>query len=263
VLTSYSQKALAAVYDDTPIVPAQTPTHGGTIFIIASPRPQTGKTFLAELLTDFLGVDGGRVLAFDLNPSEGALVERRPNLTRRSDLATTQDQVALFDRLIVNDGEAKVVDVGHASFERFFALMEEIGFLEEAQRRSLDVVLLFAADTHPASARAYRQCQQRIPGMVPVPVFNDAIVKMQAARGNYPSSRSAAVPLQIAILPPMLKELAEQSGCSFAELHAGMPPALPLDRAFELRSWTKRAFLEFRELELRLLLEKLRASLAP
>jgi hypothetical protein len=30
---------------------------------------------------------------------------------------------------------------------------------------------------------------------------------------------------------------------------------------FELRSWTRRTFLEFRELELRLLMEKLRASL--
>ena len=34
--------------------------------------------------------------------------------------------------------------------------------------------------------------------------------------------------------------------------------AVPIGPAFELRSWTKRTFLEFRELELRLLLEKLR-----
>jgi hypothetical protein len=37
--------------------------------------------------------------------------------------------------------------------------------------------------------------------------------------------------------------------------------AIPIGLAFELRSWTRRAFLELRELELRLLLEKLRAAL--
>ena len=42
---------------------------------------------------------------------------------------------------------------------------------------------------------------------------------------------------------------------------ARRPAPVPLGPAFELRSWTKRAFLEFRELELRLLMEKLRASL--
>jgi hypothetical protein len=40
-----------------------------------------------------------------------------------------------------------------------------------------------------------------------------------------------------------------------------LPVETPIGHAFELRSWTKRVFLEFRELELRLLLERLCASL--
>jgi hypothetical protein len=72
-----SQRALAALGDDTPAdhgAPVET-RRRTPVFIIASPRPLTGKTFLARLITDFLRLDGGRVKAFDLNPSEGALVE--------------------------------------------------------------------------------------------------------------------------------------------------------------------------------------------
>jgi len=49
--------------------------------------------------------------------------------------------------------------------------------------------------------------------------------------------------------------------CRVWAFHAQLPVGVPIGLAFELRSWTKRTFLEFRELELRLLLEKLRASL--
>ncbi len=46
-----------------------------------------------------------------------------PAWTAAADLGDTADQMALFDRVIVDDGIAKVVDLGHASFERFFAVM--------------------------------------------------------------------------------------------------------------------------------------------
>ena len=71
----------------------------------------------------------------------------------------------LFDRLILADGVAKVVDVGHLSFPRFFSVMDEIGFAEEAQRRALEVIVLYAADAashvgeglcHPAAAVSRR-----------------------------------------------------------------------------------------------------------
>ena len=46
-------------------------TRGWTpLFIVASPRPRSGKTFLARLLIDFLRVGDGGARAFDLNPGE-------------------------------------------------------------------------------------------------------------------------------------------------------------------------------------------------
>jgi hypothetical protein len=59
----------------------------------------------------------------------------------------------------------------------------------------------------------------------------------------------------------MLKAQVEKSHSSFSDFYETLAPAIPLVLAYELRFWTRRTFLEFRELELRLLLEKLRAAL--
>ncbi len=230
------------------------------LFIVASPRPQVGKTFIARLLFDFLRLDGGAAVAFDLNPSGEALRDHVPAIA--SDIGDTRGQMALFDRLIADDGAAKVVDVGYAAFDRFFAIAQEIRFFEALGRRSIEAMILFAADPHPASVRAYADLQQRVSGAAVVPVFNEAIVKGRALREQFPFARAAAVPLQIPELAPLLKAQIDRSSCSFADLHDRLPKAVPYGLACELRAWTRRTFLEFRELELRLLLEKLRASLA-
>jgi hypothetical protein len=264
VQTTDSRTILASVHEGARVRPparergakAWTP-----LFVVASPRPQVGKTFVARLVTDFLRLNGGIAKAFDLNPNETALADFLPLVTSKADIGSTQGQMALFDRLIVDDGVPKVVDLSHALFERFFALTKEIGFIEEAARRALEPVILFAADPHPASSRAYLDLQERFADALVVPVFNHAILKGRRLRDMFPFARAAAVPLQIPLLPPALKLHADQTTRSFADFHSQLPVEIPIGHAFELRSWTKRAFLEFRELELRVLLEKLRASL--
>jgi len=239
-----------------PEAQGQTP-----IFIVASPRPQVGKTFVARLLTDFLRLDGAGVVAFDLNPNGDALRDYLPDLATAADLSDIRDQMVLFDRLIVDDGIAKVIDLGHGSFERFFAIMEEIRFVREALRLAIRPLILYTADPHPVAVKAYAELQRRFRNVILVPVFNEAILKGQKMRDQFPFARAAAVPLQIPALAPMLKAQIDKSRYSFADIHSQLPMSIPIGLAFELRSWTRRTFLEFRELELRLLLEKLRASL--
>jgi hypothetical protein len=262
VAISHSQSVLAAIGNDLPDSSADPQTRPWTaVFIIASPRTGTGKTFLARLIADFLRMDGGPIEAFELSPGDVTLADQLPELTVQSDLDSTQAQMRLFDRLILIDGIAKVVDVGHASFPRYFSLLDEIGFADEAQRRGLEVIILYAVDAHPNSATAYSILQRRMPAMIMVPVFNEGILKGRKVRDQYPFTHAAAVPMQIPLLPPHLKAHADRSGASFADFHSQLPTPVPVGPAFELRSWTKRAFLEFRELELRMLMEKLRASL--
>jgi hypothetical protein len=262
VALSHSQSVLAAIGDDLNDCAADLQTRPWTaVFIVASPRPATGKTFLARLIVDFLRMNGGPVEAFELSPGDVALSDQLPELTSYSDVDSTQARMRLFDRLILADGVAKVIDVGHLSFQRFFSVMDEIKFAEAAQRRSLEVIVLYAADAHPKSVTAYGILQRRLPSLILVPVFNDGILKGKKLRDQYPFTRAAAVPIQIPLLPPALKAHAERSGLSFVDFHSQASAPVPLGPAFELRSWTKRAFLEFREFELRLLMEKLRTSL--
>lgn len=231
------------------------------LFIVASPRPQVGKTFLARLLIDFLRLEGGSPLGFDLNPNGDALRDYLPGLATASDIGHIKGEMALFDRLIVEDGTAKVVDIGAAAFERFFAIAQAIRFFQEAARLLLEPIVLFAADPHPVAIRAYADLQRRFPAAILVPVFNAATSKGSRLHEEFPFTRAAAVPLQIPALAPLLRSQIENSACSFADVHDRVPAAIPIGLAFELRSWTRRTFLEFRELELRLLLEQLRASL--
>jgi hypothetical protein len=231
------------------------------IFIVASPRPQVGKTFVARLLVDFQRLGHDDPVVFDLNPRGDALKDYFPDLATVTDLNEIKSQMAMFDRLIVDDGLAKIVDLGHSSFERFFAISEEIGFFREAARRSLDPVILFAANSHPVAINAYADLKRRLRGVIIVPVLNEEILKGKKLREEFPFAHAAAIPVQIPTLAPMLKAQIEKSLYSFSDVHGKLPIGIPIGLAFELRSWTWRTFIEFRELELRLLLEKLRASL--
>ncbi|MET0536416.1 MAG: hypothetical protein ABWZ64_00450 [Xanthobacteraceae bacterium] len=64
-------------------VAAAAENDGSPLFIVTSPRPQSGKTFLARLLVDYLRLDHADPLAFDINPPGDALREYLPRLARR------------------------------------------------------------------------------------------------------------------------------------------------------------------------------------
>src|SRR5262245_58364638 len=66
VSTSHSQSMLAAIGGEpgNAVDRLRSRQHSTTLFIVASPRPGTGKTFLARLAADFLRMDGGAVEVF-------------------------------------------------------------------------------------------------------------------------------------------------------------------------------------------------------
>src|SRR4029077_18453547 len=125
-----------------------------------------------RLLVEFLHADGRKVAAFDINPDDYTLAALLPEHTTIATVTDTKGQMALFDQLIVADGLAKVVDVGYGCFERFFAVMQEIDFEEEAQQRAIVPVVLFIAETDQHSMQAYDSLQDRFPELSLVPVLN-------------------------------------------------------------------------------------------
>ena len=131
-----------------------------SITIVASPRPRVGKTLLARLLTDFHLQDGRSVAAFDLNSGERTLAQYLPKQAATATVRDINGQMALFDRLVADEDTTKVVDLGHESFEAFFSVAHQIGFVEEARRRAIGVAILFTVTPDQTSADAYRNLRK-------------------------------------------------------------------------------------------------------
>jgi hypothetical protein len=220
---------------------AYTPVH-----IICSPRPQVGKTLLARLLSEFLLLKNGNVVAFDINLKEPSLLEYLPRVTETADVIDTYGKMQLMDRLIVNDSVTKVMDLGFHAFDEFFKMFEEIGFMKEAVRRGVVPIILFMADTDRLSARAYETLREQIPGVALVTVDNEFVV-----RGELPEAMGHGRMLRISALPPFLKTYIGRLNFSFTEYLRN-----ERDSSTELHQWIRRNYLSLRDLELKQTLQR-------
>jgi hypothetical protein len=216
------------------------------VYIICSPRPQVGKTLAARLLTEFLLLKNGAVAAFDINLKEPSLLEYLPAITETAEIDNTFGKMALMDRLILNDGTAKVIDLGFHAFDEFFKMSEEIGFMKEAARRGVVPVILFMADTDRLSVRSFPVLQQQIPATALVTIDNEHVV-----RGELPPAFAEGRVLRIAALPVFLKTYIDRLTFSFTEYLRNEK-----DSSTELHQWIRRNYLGFRELDLSLTLQK-------
>src|SRR3954453_2681694 len=180
------------------------------VYIICSPRPLVGKTLIARLLSEFLLLQRGAVIAFDINLKEPSLLDYLPKLTETADVDNTFGKMQLMDRVIVNDGIAKVIDLGFHAFDEFFKMSEEIGFLKEAARRGVAPIILFFAGADRVSTRGYATLQQQIPGPALVTIENEYMV-----RGELPKAMAQSRTLHIAALPVFLKTYIDRLAFSF------------------------------------------------
>jgi hypothetical protein len=216
------------------------------VYIICSPRPLVGKTLIARLLSEFLLLKNGDVVSFDINLKEPSLLEYLPRTTETADVIDTYGKMQLMDRVIVDDGIAKVIDLGFHAFDEFFKMTEEIGFMKEAARRSVAPIILFVADTDRVSARAYPMLQQQIPASALVTIDNEFTV-----RGELPPAFARGRVLRIAALPVFLKTYIDRLTFSFTNYLRNEK-----DSSTELHQWIRRNYLSFRELELNLILQR-------
>jgi len=199
-----------------------------------------GKTLIARLLSEFLLFKNGKVAAFDVNLKEPSLLEYLPDITESAEIDDTFGKMALMDRLIVNDGVAKVIDLGFHAFDEFFKMTEEIGFAKEAFRRGIAPIILFIADTDRLSARSYPTIQHQFPPAALVTVDNEYVV-----RGELPPAFTRGKVLRLAALPAFLKTYIDRLPFSFTGYLRH-----ERDSSTELHQWISRNYLSFRELEL-------------
>jgi len=216
------------------------------VYIICSPRPLVGKTLIARLLSEFLLLKQGAVAGFDINLKEPSLLEYLPKITETAEVDDTFGKMALMDRLIVNDGVSKVIDLGFHAFDEFFKMSEEIGFMKEAARRGVAPVILFVADTDRASARGHLMLQQQIPATALVVIDNEYVL-----RGELPPAFSHHRVLRIGALPVFLKTYIDRLTFSFTDYLRHEK-----DSSTELHQWIRKNYFSFRELELNLILQR-------
>jgi hypothetical protein len=216
------------------------------VYIICSPRPLVGKTLLARLLGEFLLLKDGSVACFDINLKEPSLLEYLPRITETAEVMDTYGKMQLMDRLIVNDGIAKVIDLGFHAFDEFFKMTHEIGFLKEALRRRVAPTILFVADTDRVSARSYPALQEQIPPKALVTIDNEYVV-----RGELPPEMATGRVLRIPALPSFLKTYVDRVSFSFTDYLRN-----ERDSSTELHQWIRRNYTVLRELELSLMLQR-------
>jgi hypothetical protein len=218
--------------------------HTTPVYIICSPRPLVGKTLIARQLSEFLLLKNGDVAAFDINLKEPSLLDYLPGITETAEVEDTYGKMALMDRIIVNDGLAKVIDLGFHAFDEFFRMSEEIGFMKEAARRGVSPVILFVADTDRVSARGYAMLQEQIPKTALVVVDNEHVL-----RGELPEAMAGGRILHFAALANFLKTYVDRLTFSFTGYLRNEK-----DSSTELHQWIRRNYLSFRELELSIIL---------
>jgi len=231
-------------------MPQQAP-----LYIVASPRPRVGKTLIARLLIEFFRDSGRALVGYDLDPREPTFAGYFPDLVATVDIADTPGQMALFDRLIAGGPRTTVIDLGYGPFQQFFDVMTEIGFVNEARRRAIEPVVLFVTDPAPATVRAYGEIRRRLQTTAFVPVHNEAVSVMYE-KADFPPSRPEYSLIRIPRLSAIVRGVVDRPSFSFGAYMTERPGG-----PTEIHSWIATIFTEFRELELRLLMGKLGASL--
>ncbi len=209
------------------------------VYIVCSPRPGVGKTLIARLLTEFLLLQRGSISAFDINLREPSLLDYLPELTETATINDTHGQMALMDRLILNDGVAKVVDLGFHAFDDFFRMIGQIGFIKEAIRRGVDPVVMFLPDATRPSVMAWRMMNSNFPDAKLIVIDND-----QVLQGELPQEFGRATTLKIAVLPPFLRSIIGRTNFSFTNYLRTNK-----DSSSELHQWIRANYLKFRELD--------------
>jgi hypothetical protein len=228
------------------------------VTIIASRRPRVGKTLVARLLTDFHLYEGRSVAAFDLNFGNGTLAQFLPEHATSSEIGDVKGQMALFDRLIADDGINKVVDVGCASFETFVALASQLDLAKEAQSYGVAMVVLYLMTPDSTSIETYRSLRNRLPQAVLTPVHNE-IFGAAHYLNKYAPIGSGTVVMRLPSLASKARKVIERPPFSFAD--SACVASLEAETNAELQHFLQRMHREFRELCLRSMLIDLKSSI--
>jgi hypothetical protein len=222
--------------------------------IVASLHARTGKTLLSRVLAEYFILSGRRPLLFDTDTSECRLCACFPHETIVVDLGHVPDQMTLFDTLAMASPEARVVDVSHQSFRKFFRIMQDIDFLAEARAPHVDTAIFYVADRNADSYEEAVRLRERFRDCALVAVEN-AFIGPPAESVRRSNAYQDFVTHELYMMVPALDpagavalsdpqfSLSEFMRQPVAMGEATLAPSSPaLDARTALRAWLMRLF---------------------
>jgi len=229
--------------------------------IVASLHARTGKTLLARVLADYFALSGRPPLVFDTDVTEQTLRASFPFDTVVVDIAETRDQMTLFDTLARRAPEARVVDVSHHAFRKFFKLMAESQFVAEARARNVEPVVFYITDRNPDAYGEARQLRERFEDCALVLVENAFIgrVKEQTRRAaDYQALQEHDLRMVLPRLDPALADALDDPSLSLREIVSQplsrsdtgrrAPGDLPFEERAALRAFLMTVFRDIHRL---------------
>jgi len=223
--------------------------------IVASLHARTGKTLLARVLAEYFILSGRRPMLFDTDTTEYRLSASFPNETLAVDPSHVPDQMTLFDTLALTTPEARVVDVTHQSFRKFFKVMQDSHFAPEARARQVEPVIFYIADRNPDAYEEGRVLRERFDDCAMVLVENafvGRVKELTRRSAGYQAFeahdlRMVLPPLDLAIADAIddpavsLSDIMSRPLSRSADAH---PAGLTFEQQTQVRGWLVQVFRE-------------------
>jgi hypothetical protein len=226
------------------------------VFICCAPHGRVGVSTTARLLSDYFLASRRGFIGFDADPHEPDYAPRFPGRVQNVDLGATQGQIAMIDRLLIPDGEAKIIDLWSRSFERFFTLIQDIGFIEEARGKNIEPVILFHADASQAAPSAAYALANALPTVETLLTYNEGAAPLggeaQERLALYPPHRR----VKIGALDALVCRALQPTDLSLSYFLLEPPPDMSLVVRAGLKAWLAPVFAQFRAFEMRRALEE-------
>jgi hypothetical protein len=216
--------------------------------IVASMRARSGKTLLARLLAEHFILGGTRPAVFDTDPVEAPLLARFPEDSIAFDLDRVTDQMALFDALAAPGENSRVVDLSHQTFKKFFDVMLDSEFIEEARNNGIEPVVFYIPGTDRESFALARELREGLREDCRLVFVENAFlgeIKSSIREGeDFRSLSQTKLGMLMPALDQLCMEVIDEPGFSISEFMR--PPAIEMSEDMRelIRSWLVKTLAE-------------------
>jgi hypothetical protein len=189
------------------------------------------------------------VAAFDLDDEGPQLASYLPQFTTIVDINDIRGQITFFERVLAENDGAKIIDVSHRTFKKFFTIAQQINLFGEARRRRIAPLVLFIVDDDPKSTAVYASIRDRFTEASILPVRNMAESTAISICEATTKTRTRPALLEVPLLSFSLRALIDREDFLFSQFWRARLETLPDALDDELRDWVECVFLQLRNLE--------------